>query len=88
MIRKYSIMLSLSKLYTKLAELDLESEADDISELLLNLLDDGERDEDMDDSDVTDILANSVGLQESSIHEYYGGAFSVEPFFFDSGDLS
>lgn len=69
----------LSKLSIRLRKLGYPEPADEIEKIILNL--------DKTDEDIADIAANSTGLQENSNHESMRSGITMDPIFFDSGDL-
>jgi hypothetical protein len=79
-----TVISSLTKLANSLSKLGYLRETEDIMEILNEFL---KEDKESDGVDLAGI-ANSTGLQENEIHEYYGGNFSPEIIFFDKGDLT
>jgi len=86
---KYSILLSLSKLSNKLKARGFVQASEKIDEILYKLIDDLEKDENIEDQETDDLSAiiNSVGLRGDTKPEQPMGGLTLEPFFFDGGDL-
>ena len=82
---KYSILLSLSKLSSKMYTLGFIHIAEDIDEILYDFIEGF--DEENQESDDLSAIINSVGLRGDTKPEEPMGGFTLEPFFFDKGDI-
>jgi len=89
MINKYSILLSLSKLIHELSVCGFIRVAEDLNETLYKLIKELEENNDEENQDTDDLSAvvNSVGLRGDTKPEEPWGGLTLEPIFFDSGDL-
>jgi len=89
MMNKHLILLSLSNLMYDMSTRGFIRVAQNINNILYNLLQDFEEDEEEEKQENDDLSAiiNTVGLRGDTKPEEPWGGVSVEPFFFDSGDL-
>lgn len=86
-MQKYSMMLAIAKLRNNFNALGLYKDAGEMTDLLMQLLEDGDMEEDADDRKISDIAVNSNGLREDGTFDNMNQGFSLPPFFSNPGSL-
>lgn len=88
-MNKYIILLSLSKLIHNLSSRGFIRIAIDLNDLLYKFIEEleNEKDDEKQESNDVSSIINSVGLRGDTTPEMPWGGFTLEPFFFDSGDI-
>jgi len=91
MMDKYFILLALSRLINESNKKGFVRLAEDINdilyEIILNLDTDEDENEEEQEIDDKSVAVNSIGLRGDTKPEEPMGGFTLEPFFFDGGDL-